>query len=83
MPITSTNTFTLTTIQRLVIDCRHWQAEQDQHGQYHDLIGWVKENERRSSIHVTLKCATGNGIGRKLRGTFQALGCTVSIQTRI
>lgn len=80
MPITSTNTFSLATIQQVFIDC---SAVQDATAsqQLNDLIDWVQTVRMRSSIHVTLRSATGSITGRKIRTRFQSLGCRVSMQT--
>lgn len=80
MPITSTNTFTLATIQRLIIDCsviQNTSAHQD----IEELLAWVQTIHMRSNIHVTVRFSTGNPVGKKIRTKFQSLGCRVSMQT--
>ncbi len=81
MPITSTNSFTLATIQRLTIDCSALQtptADQE----IEALLEWAQTVRMRSSIHVTLRFSTNNPLGRKVRSRFQSLGCTVRMQTQ-
>jgi hypothetical protein len=80
MPITSTNTFSLSTVQNVFIDCsviRQDAAEKE----LSDLINWVQTIRMRSNIHVTLRFATGSVTGRRIRSRFQSLGCRVSMQT--
>jgi hypothetical protein len=77
MPITSTNTFSLSTIQHIDIDCSAIRGE----AELSDLINWVRSVPRRSAIHVRLRFATGSPSGRKVRHMFQSLGCTVNMTT--
>ena len=81
MPITSTNTFRLFTIQHVDIDCRALPSDVQLQDQLSQLIGWVQSVPQRSQVHVMLRGATGNVTGRKLKSMFQSLGCTVSMKT--
>jgi hypothetical protein len=77
MPITSTNTFSLSTVQQIDIDCSAIRGE----AELSDLINWVRSVPTRSAIHVRLRFSTGSPAGRKVRHLFQALGCTVNMTT--
>jgi hypothetical protein len=78
MPITSTNTFSLSTIQHVDIDC---SAVANSSQELAPLIGWVQTVPQRSNIHVTLRFATANATGRRLKSIFQSLGCRVIMKT--
>lgn len=81
MPITSTSTFSLSTIQRVVIDCAALASGRSATDELGELLGWVRSVPQRSAVHVTLRHATANATGRRLKSIFQALGCTVTMQT--
>ena len=81
MPITSTNTFSLSTIQRVIVDCAAMQRLPQAQQELRAIIGWIEGQVQRSCVHVTLRHATQNPTGRKLKSTFQALGCTVAMKT--
>lgn len=81
MPITSTNTFSLSTIQRVIIDCAAIRGGLSLGEELGELFGWIQSMPHRSAIHVTLRHATASVPGRKLKSMFQSLGCTVIMQT--
>jgi hypothetical protein len=81
MPITSTNTFSLSTVQQLIIDCSAIRSDTSVDQQLSDLISWISTVPQRSHVHVTLRFATGSATGRKIRSRFQSMGCRVSMQT--
>jgi|GEM_PF-2345163 len=80
MPITSTKSFSLQTIQHLVIDCAAVRRQPEIQRELSTLLHWMKENKTQSSVHVTLHSATANATGRKLKSVFQALGCVVTMK---
>lgn len=80
MPITSTNSFILATVQQIVIDCSVAHMKNSDQ-ELSDLLRWVQSVRMRSSIHVTLRFSTGSITGRKIRSKLQSLGCKVSMQT--
>jgi len=81
MPITSTNTFRLFTIQHVDIDCSSVSGDVRLQDQFAQLLSWVQSIPQRSAVHVTLRSATGSVTGRKLKSIFQSLGCTVMMKT--
>jgi hypothetical protein len=80
MPIATTNTFQVSTVRFLDIDCSAAISQSAQED-IRTMIGWVESQPKRRSIHVILRFATSNPTGRKLKTLFQALGCTVSMRT--
>ena len=83
MPITTTNSFALVTLQRLVVDCAMVNEKPEADQDLSRLITWMKTQPRTSQMHVMLRSATSNPTGRKLKSVFQSLGCTVSMLTRL
>lgn len=81
MPITSTSTFSLSTIQHLDIDCSAVRYDALINDELTQLLKWIQSVPLRSAIHVTLRHATGSATGRKLKSMFQSLGCTVTMKT--
>ncbi len=83
MPITSTNLFSLTTIQQLQIDCKAVESQPEVQRELSSLMQWMKNNpqQQRSQVHVTLRFATASTTGRKLKAALQSLGCTVIMKT--
>lgn len=80
MSITSTHTFSLSTIQQIDIDCSAVSSSSIR-DEFAPLIQWVQTVPERSSVHVTLRSATGSISARKLKSVFQSLGCTVRMRT--
>lgn len=81
MPITSTSSYSLSTIQRVVIDCAALRSDRSLTEELEQLLGWVRSVPQRSAVHVTLRHATASVTGRRLKSVFQSLGCTVIMQT--
>jgi hypothetical protein len=81
MPITSTNSFSLATIQEIDIDCSAVRNDAVLAEEFGSLIGLVKSSPKRSAVHVKLRFATASVTGRKLKSIFQSLGCTVTMKT--
>jgi hypothetical protein len=80
MPITSTNTFSLATIQQIDIDCAAVRSDAKLDEEFASLFAWVRTAPKRSAVHVRLHSATASITGRKLKSMFQTLGCTVTMQ---
>ncbi len=81
MPITSTNTFSLATVQHITVDCSALEHDSSAKDELTNILGWIRSRDRRSNIHVSLRFATKSITGRKVRTMFQSLGCTVSMKT--
>jgi len=77
MPITAT-----AAPAKIIVDCIQFSTATNE-PPVEQLITWVRSVPTASPVHVTLRNALLIHGGRRLQSTLQALGCTVTMETKI
>ncbi len=65
----------------VILDCTTFHVGEESGGEIDTIIDWVQQAPSSSAIHVYLRSFVGDRVGRKIKNTLQAMGCTVTQKT--